>query len=71
MQEGMKKMIGGRQIILGTKDRLVAFSEIENIKEYLRLSLTQSIEASHMIMEDEPLELATKIENLVKTFSKK
>lgn len=71
MEEGMKKMIGGRQIILGKQDKLVAFSEIEDIKEYMRLSFTQNLEASHLIMEDEPHELASKIENLVKTFSKK
>lgn len=71
MEEGMKKMVGGRQIILGSQDRLIAFSEIENIKEYMRLSLSQTIDANHLIMEDEPHELASKIENLVKTFSKK
>lgn len=71
MEEGMRKMIGGRQIILGNKDRLVAFSEIENIKQYFRLSFSQNVEGNHMLMEDEPHECASKIENLVKTFSKK
>jgi cis-3-alkyl-4-acyloxetan-2-one decarboxylase len=71
MEEGMRKMIGGRQILLGNRDRLVSFSEIQNIKQYFRLSLSQNIEGNHMLMEDEPHECAARIENLVKTFSKK
>jgi len=71
MEEGMRKMIGGRQIILGNQDRLIAFNEIENIKQYIRLSFSQNIEGSHMLMEDDPHTCALKIENLVKTFSKK
>ncbi len=71
MEDGMKKMIGGRQIILGNQDKLVASNEIENIKEYMRLSLTQTIHAGHLIMEDEPEELSSKIENFVRAFSRK
>lgn len=71
MESGMKKMIGGRQILLGNQDRMVYFKELENIKQYIRLSFTQNINGGRLLMEDNPGDCASKIENLVKTFSRK
>jgi pimeloyl-ACP methyl ester carboxylesterase len=71
MESGMKKMVGGRQILLGNQDRMIYFKELENIKQYIRLSFTQNINGGRLLMEDSPQDCASKIENLVKTFSRK
>ena len=71
MESGMHKMIGGRQIVLGDCDTSISFKETENIKQYFRTSFAQIIPGGRMLIENSPQECATKIDNLVKVFSKK
>jgi pimeloyl-ACP methyl ester carboxylesterase len=71
MESGMHKMIGGRQIILGDCDTSISFKETENIKQYFRTSFAQIIPGGRMLIENSPQECVTKIDNLVKVFSKK
>jgi pimeloyl-ACP methyl ester carboxylesterase len=71
MESGMQKMIGGKQILIAEEDSSISFTETENIKQYFRLSFAQRISGGRMLMETTPLEVSVKIENLVKTFSRK
>lgn len=71
MESGIKKMIGGRQIIIGEHDRMIHYSEYEYIKQLMRLSITHFLPGKHMLIEECPVECAEKIEMLVKTFSRK
>ncbi len=71
MESGMQKMIGGRQIILGETDSCISFRETENIKQYFRTSFAQIIKGGRMLIENSPEECITKIDSLVKVFSRK
>ncbi|MCB1141175.1 MAG: alpha/beta hydrolase [Leptospiraceae bacterium] len=71
MESGMQKMIGGKQILIAENDRNISFKETENIKQYFRLSFAQRIPGGRMLMETTPIEVVHKIENLVRTFSRK
>ena len=71
MESGMQKMIGGRQIIVGENDSCISFRETENIKQYFRTGFAQIIKGGRMLIENSPEECTTKIDNLVKVFSRK
>ncbi|HMV79539.1 MAG TPA: alpha/beta hydrolase [Leptospiraceae bacterium] len=71
METGMQRMIGGRQILIAEEDFNTSYKEIENMKLFLRLSIAHMLPGGRMIMEDAPEECASKIEALVKTFSRK
>jgi pimeloyl-ACP methyl ester carboxylesterase len=71
MESGMQKMIGGRQIIVGESDSCISFRETENIKQYFRTGFAQMIKGGRMLIENSPEECITKIDSLVKVFSRK
>ncbi|MBE7412426.1 MAG: alpha/beta hydrolase [Leptospiraceae bacterium] len=71
MESGIKKMIGGRQIIAGEKNPIIDLSEVEYIKQVMRLGFCNFIQGRHFLLEEYPIECAEKIEVLVKAFSKK
>ena len=71
MESGMQKMIGGRQILLGETDSSISYKETENIKQYLRTSMAQIIPGKRFLIENSPDDCTTKIDNLVKVFSRK
>ncbi len=71
MENGIKKMIGGRQIIAGENNNVIGLHEIEHIKQVMRLGFCNLIPGKHFLMEDYPLECSEKIDILVKAFSKR
>ena len=71
MESGMQKMIGGRQSIVGENDSCISFRETQNIKQYFRTGFAQIIKGGRMLIENSPEECTTKIDNLVKVFSRK
>ncbi len=71
MELGLKKMIGGRQILVGKQNKIIKPMEVEYIKQTMRLSITNYLSGKHFLMEDSPEECASKIEMLVSKFSSK
>ncbi|MCE9501036.1 MAG: alpha/beta fold hydrolase [Leptospira sp.] len=71
MENGIKKMIGGRQILMGQHDKILSHMESEYMKQVMRLSLINYLPGKHFLMEDCPMECAAKIDMLVKAFSKR
>ncbi|MEM7183499.1 MAG: alpha/beta hydrolase [Spirochaetota bacterium] len=71
MEEGLKKMIGGRQILTGEVSPLLNPYEAEYIKQKMRLSYGNFIPGKHFLMEESPELCAEKISILVSKFSQK
>ncbi|MCB1189962.1 MAG: alpha/beta hydrolase [Leptospiraceae bacterium] len=71
MELGLKKMIGGRQILVGKQNKIISPMEVEYIKQTMRLSIANYLSGKHFLMEDSAEECASKIEMLVNKFSSK
>lgn len=69
MESGLKKMIGGRQILVGKQNKVIGRLETEYIKQSMRLSIANYLSGKHFLMEDSAAECASKIEMLVSKFS--
>jgi pimeloyl-ACP methyl ester carboxylesterase len=70
MEAGLKKMVGLRQIIQGSEDRLEDEKQTEYLMEIIRLSGIQRVDAGHMAMEEAPLSFAKKIEPLLESMNR-
>lgn len=70
MEAGLKKMIGGRQIITGESSPLINPYETEYIKQKMRLSYGNFIPGKHFLMEESPEICAEKIQILAGKFSR-
>jgi pimeloyl-ACP methyl ester carboxylesterase len=71
MESGLKKMIGGRQIICAEGEALVSDAQTEYLKEKLRLGIINYLPGKHLLMEESPEQCCEKISILVTKFSRK
>ncbi len=69
-EDGVKSLIGLRQIIIGDEDTRLSPYQTEFIKMTLRTSGLITVPAKHLPMEECPEELSVKIEYLVDSYSR-
>jgi len=70
LEDGIKSLVGQRQIIVGDSDFRISPYQTEFIKATLRTSAHSSVPSNHLPMEECPEELAGKIEYLVDSYSR-
>lgn len=70
VEDGVKSLVGLRQIIIGEEDYRISPYQTEFIKETLRTSALSFVPSNHLPMEECPEELANKIEFLVDSYSR-
>jgi pimeloyl-ACP methyl ester carboxylesterase len=70
VEDGVKSLVGLRQIIIGEEDHRISPYQTEYIKSTLRTSALSVVPSNHLPMEECPEELATKIEYLVDSYSR-
>jgi len=70
LEDGVKSLVGLRQIIIGEVDYRISPYQTEFIKETLRTSALSIVPSNHLPMEECPDELAAKIEYLVDSYSR-
>ncbi|TGN19467.1 alpha/beta fold hydrolase [Leptospira idonii] len=71
VEDGVKSLVGLRQIIIGDFDFRISPAQTEFIKETLRTSALISLPSKHLPMEECPEELAEKIDYFIGSFAKK
>lgn len=70
VEDGVKALVGLRQILIGETDYRIDPYQTEFIKETLRTSALSVLPCKHLPMEECPEELATKIEYLIDSYSR-
>ncbi len=70
LEDGVKSLVGLRQIIIGEVDYRISPYQTEFIKETLRTSALSVVPSNHLPMEECAEELAMKIEFLVDSYSR-
>ncbi|MCZ8154986.1 MAG: alpha/beta hydrolase [Leptospira sp.] len=70
VEDGVKSLVGLRQIIIGESDFRISPYQTEFIKETLRTSALSVVPSCHLPMEECPQELASKIIYLVDSYSR-
>jgi pimeloyl-ACP methyl ester carboxylesterase len=70
VEDGVKSLVGLRQIIMGEVDYRTSPYQTEFIKETLRTSALSVVPSNHLPMEECPEELSAKIEFLVDSYSR-
>lgn len=71
LEDGVKALVGLRQIIVSENDPYVAPHQTEYIKETLRTSAVFYIPGGKFLQEESPLELSGKIQTLIDSISRK
>ncbi|GBF50260.1 alpha/beta hydrolase family protein [Leptospira ryugenii] len=70
VEEGLKSMVGLRQVIIGEEDYRISPYQTEFIKETLRTSAHAVVPSGHLSMEECPELISQKIEYLVDTYGR-
>ncbi len=71
LEEGVKALIGLRLILISQNDPYVSPHQTEYIKETLRTSSIFYLPAGHFPQEESPIELASQIETLIDSITRK
>lgn len=70
MENGIKKMVGLRQILVGESDHCFSGSQTEYLMEIMRISQPIRLKSGHFPMEECVEDFCSKIENLVEAYAK-